>query len=246
MSYFLYEKADPIINSRSIEEYEEERSDDIYMFFLKELIIVDTKKLFGGLFDGTVVADVKIADGTENTEENSIFWNKTRTFLSVKDNDKLNLGENGWLLYRGRPKGFLNVKVTFTLDNETQKTFTNKVNETLQKYKKEGEKNAASKNVLNSILSFIATKTPGLSTIVGLTELIKDIFVITFDSLANQKNKAIGIIDRQLTSDVDYSVGVWPKGYSKENKVYEVTDGDAVKFAYEIRKVSAKDNQNAQ
>ncbi|HEY4303083.1 MAG TPA: hypothetical protein VGM82_01345 [Gemmatimonadaceae bacterium] len=88
-------------------------SDKNIAVFLNPLIVRDTRKWFGG---AELRLDAVVMHG--GADKDSLFHPKTLRFPRVNDGDNLASGDNGLLIYYGRPAHFLAITVTLSRDRK--------------------------------------------------------------------------------------------------------------------------------
>ncbi len=120
---------------------------------LKELIVHDNKKWFGG---ANIRVDALVVHGNVNKDGDSFYMPGTFRFPGVAKGEKLPIGENGLLIFFGKPRYFIDL---FLLVSRDKKDTAD-----LAELLKTGMNDASTKGAVTALMS-LAVADPHVATI---------------------------------------------------------------------------------
>ena len=81
--------------------------------FLKPLIVLDTQKWFG---EANLRLDALVVQGGE--AKDTLYHPQTHRFFRVRDGDDISTGQNGLMIYYGKPSHFLHISLILSRDRK--------------------------------------------------------------------------------------------------------------------------------
>jgi hypothetical protein len=197
------------------------RAKATYSLLLRGLKVLDNKK-FWGASDINVVSVV--VDGYPDMKTGRPFWAQEMKFSGVRDGALLSIDPDmGQLIYRGRPKDFLNLYLLVVRDTGATAGFA----KLLQKnFLAEGIGTVAGAAV--SIFAGMAAPVAASAARDMATRAVN----ATLDYYAKRKELLVGTYYGSLIGEMDYGRGVHPQGFPGSM----IPAGGALELAYEVRR----------
>ena len=196
------------------------RSEQPYSILLRKIHVVDNKRLF---FSTDLVIYSIIIDGFPDMRSGNPFWVQELKFSDVDDNTTLSIDpETGFLIYYGKPSGFLNLYILTVRDSSSIREFAKVLKDNFVA-KGIGMIAGAAISIFAGQNQTIGSITPTLAA--GAVDLTIDYFI-------NKGNKIIGVYYGSLLREDEYGNGFHPSSYPPEL----LDCGKVLGIAYEVRK----------
>lgn len=197
------------------------RSIETYSILLRTVRILDNRRLF---FASDIIVYTVTVDGYPDMKSEKPFWTQQFNFSDVKDGATLSIDTNtGVLMYRGWPRGFLNLYLLVIRDTKSTQSFTKILQDNFV---------AQGLGTLAGAAVSIYADLPPTVTVPMTRDLTTKAVETTLDYFSNQQNLAIGTYYASLIKEKKYGVGLHPPNYPTAF----ISCGGALEIAYEVSK----------
>lgn len=170
---------------------------------LRTVRVLDNKRLF---WAADVVVYAVTVDGYPDMKSQTPFWVQQFLFANVKDGATLPIdSQTGVLLYRGRPRDFLNLYLLVIRDTKTTQDFATLLKQNFV---------ANGIGTLAGAAVSIYAGLPATATAPVVRDLTTQAVNTTLDYFSQQKNQVIGAYYASLLPEHTYGVGLHPPNYS--------------------------------
>jgi hypothetical protein len=204
---------------------------ETYSVILHRVIIISNGRLFG---KANLIGYFIIVNGYPDMKTGNPFWAQRLDFYNVRDGQAFvydSNGDTGYLLFRGRPKDFLNLYFLVVKDNQSTRDFARIL-----------KANFASEGIGLAVGAAVSifSGLPPTATGIDAYNLTKKAVDITLDYFSQQRNTVIGIYRTSLLKENDYGFGWHPPDYDPSDAFPRLKKcSDAVEIAYEVGKTQS-------
>lgn len=197
------------------------RSKSTYSLLLRAIRVLDNRKFWGA---SDINVFPVVVDGYPDMKTGLPFWVQELKFSGVKDGALLSIDPDmGRLIYRGRPRDFLNLHLLVIRDTSTTAEFA--------KLLKKNFLAQGIGTVAGAAVSIFAG--PGASLAApAARDLASKAVDATLDHFAKRKELVVGTYYGSLIAETEYGRGLHPKGFP----VVMIPAGGAMELAYEVRR----------
>ncbi|MBI2851675.1 MAG: hypothetical protein HYX84_01030 [Chloroflexi bacterium] len=198
------------------------RSKNNYSILVRAVHILDNRRLFGA---SDVIVFTVVVDGYPDMKSKAPFWAQEFKFVDVKDGATLPIDADlGALIYRGKPRDFLNLYILVVRDMESTRRFADLLSKNLV---------AKGLGTLAGAAVSIFSGLPSTMTVPVVRDLTTQAVETTLDYFRQQKNVAIGTYYASLIKEKnDFGSGLHPPDYPSSL----VNCGGALEIALEVKK----------
>jgi hypothetical protein len=184
---------------------------------LKDLTIHDNKKWFGG---ANIRVDALIVHGNVDTEGDSFYMPGTFRFPGVASGEKLPTGENGLLIFFGKPQYFIDIFLLVSRDKKDTADLGDLLKTELN--------NASTKGAVTALMS-LAVAAPHVATITTALSAATTIGVLAHKILNSVTGNTIGLYRANWLQHRDgFGIGRHPDNPPNTYKLKDLS------FYYEI------------